>query len=386
MPWKTPIVSDLRLALVHSVRTLHRPVAVVAREFGVSRKTAFKWLRVFDRVGGGGDAGPLTDRSRRPATSPTRTEALIERAVLQARDQFNWGPRKIHAYLQQRSPELRERLPSARTVAAVLQRNGRVRAAAAPTPEFQRFERDAPNRLWQIDHKGPVEVDRKRVCPFTVLDDHSRWCLAFEPVPDKTMNVAWDVLWRVMGEVGMPEEVLADRAFGGLGTSRPVGISAFDAKLIRLGIRPLHGRPYHPQTQGKVEALHGSSVRELIDFNARRDSLEHFTQDCARWREIYNTLRPHESLGDRPPASRYRPSPRQRPATLPAVSYEPHAVLRIVCKEGLIRFRRARILLGRGLTGQLVRLEETEHELNVYYAWKRVRQLRLDEIAQDHVL
>ena len=385
MPWKTPIVSDLRFALVHAVRTLKRPVTRAAEEFGVSRKTAYKWLAVFDQQPQTRSAMMLSDRSRRPRSSPTRTNDDVEAAVLNVRDQYNWGPRKIHAYLRDCEPTL-DGLPSARTVAAILRRHHRVRTPAPPHPEPQRFERDEPNRLWQIDHKGPVEVDRQRVCPFTIIDDHSRWCLAFEPVADKTTGRAWDVLWRVMGEVGMPEEVLSDRAFGGLGTSRPVGISSFDAKLIRLGIRPLHGRPYHPQTQGKVEALHGSSVRELIRFNARRDNLDSFTEDCARWRDVYNTIRPHEALGDKPPASRYRPSPRPRPKALPEVTYASGEETRRVCKEGLIRFHRARILVGRGLTGQLVRLEETDQELLVHYADHKVRQLKLDELKTSHVL
>ncbi|MGG7377715.1 hypothetical protein ACQ7B2_02755, partial [Escherichia coli] len=78
--------------------------------------------------------------------------------------------------------------PPARTVAAILRRHGRVAAAVpeAEAPPLQRFERDAPNDLWQLDFKGPIEVGRRRVAPLSVLDDHSRYCLALRPCADMT--------------------------------------------------------------------------------------------------------------------------------------------------------------------------------------------------------
>src|SRR5213076_3070449 len=98
MPWKVDAVSDLRLVLCHAVRSLRRPVAAVAREFGVSRKTAHKWLNVYDdvcRADAAPPAAALADRSRRPARSPARTGDDVERQALAVRDRCNWGPRKI---------------------------------------------------------------------------------------------------------------------------------------------------------------------------------------------------------------------------------------------------------------------------------------------------
>src|SRR5205085_7174456 len=158
-------------------------------------------------------------------------------------------------------------LPSARTCAAILARHGRVAGpAAAAEPPVQRFERDAPNQLWQVDHKGPVEVERRAVAPLTVIDDHSRYCLAFRPLDDKTMATAFAVLWDVFGDAGLPEAILSDNAFNTTGVAAP-GLSWFDSRLLRLGIRPAHGRPYHPQTQGKCERLNGTGAREFIYFN-----------------------------------------------------------------------------------------------------------------------
>jgi transposase InsO family protein len=389
MPWKVePPVSELRLALVHSVRTLGRPVAATAREFGVSRKTAYKWLAAHDADP---VAPALADRSRRPARSPGRTADAVEAQVLAVRDRRNWGPRKIHAYLRASGLVPPDDLPTARTVARVLRRHGRV-GTPAPTPELQRFERTAPNDLWQLDHQGRVEVERRKLHPLTVIDDHSRYLLAYEPLPDKTMARVWDVLWGVFERAGMPRQVLCDNAFGTMGPERPVGLSWFDARLVRCGVAPAHGRPYHPQTQGKVERLHGTAARELLFFDARRDRAEHFAADCARWRADYNALRPHEALGDAVPLSRWRPATaeRPRPPRLPEPEsyYPPGAELRRACAEGLVRVDGARVLVGRGVAGQTLRLErrEQDDEVAVYYCWKRVRCLSREQLTKDNVL
>lgn len=389
MPWKVPAVSDVRFALCHAVRSLHAPVARVAREFGVSRKTAHKWLAAFDAAGPEPAAAALADRSRRPRRSPGRTPDPVERDVLAVRDRYNWGPRKIRAFLLQQA----ERdglppppgLPSVRTVGAILARHGRVAPAEPDPAPVQRFERAAPNELWQLDHKGPLEVERRSVTPLTVVDDHSRYCLAFRTLTDKTTASAFAALWDVFADAGLPDAVLSDNAFNTTGPEAP-GLSWFDSRLIRLGIRPCHGRPYHPQTQGKCERLHGTAVRELIDFNARRDRLAHYDADAERWRGVYNTLRPHEALGDRPPVTRWRPSPRRRPDALPEPRYDPGQPVRKIGSCGEVSFNGYRILVGRGLAGDHVRVEEHDREVRIYYCWKQVRAVSSDRLVRGTML
>jgi transposase InsO family protein len=389
MPWKVDPVPEQRTALVHAVRTAGLSVAEAARRYGVSRKTAHKWLGVYDEAGDGGPVDPaaLADRSRRPGHSPARTGDDVERRALAVRDEYHWGPRKIRAFLLQeaeRAGAPAPQLPGVRTFAAILKRHARVEPAPALGP-VQRFERERPNQLWQVDHKGAVEVERRKVTPFTVIDDHSRYCLAFRPCDDKTMAGAFGVLWDVFADAGLPEAVLSDNAFNAPGVAAP-GLSWFDSRLIRLGIRPAHGRPYHPQTQGKCERLHGSAVREFIFFNARRDVRAHFDQDAERWRAVYNTLRPHEALGDRPPVERWRPSKRRRPPTLPEPAYEPGQATRKIDSCGEISFRGYRVLVGRGVAGDHVRVAEHDAELRVYYCWKLVRSLSNEQLIRDRLL
>jgi len=178
MPWKVQPVSELRLSLCHAVRILATPVAKAARNAGVSRKTAHKWLKLFDanQQADSRQAAfvALADRPRRPRASPGKTTPDIEQSVLAVRDQRNWGPRKIHAFLlqdAQRNGHAPPALPSIRTVASILARNGRLVPPPTQPAEPQRFERDVPNALWQVDFKGPIEVARHKLMPFSTIDD-----------------------------------------------------------------------------------------------------------------------------------------------------------------------------------------------------------------------
>jgi transposase InsO family protein len=377
MPWKEVLVSELRVAFVKLVDSLHYSVAHACREFGISRKTGYKWLRRARQQ----PTQPLTDQSRRPLTSPGRTAAELEQQILAIRDTYGWGGRKIRAVLRQRGVAV----PSRQTVQRVLSRAGRVSPPQAPPPAPLSFERAAANELWQLDFKGPIEVEHRRVFPFALVDDHSRYLLALRACLDCTMAGAWDVLWQAFADAGLPEGILADNAFGTRGQDA-LGLSWFDARLVRLGIHPHHGRPYHPQTQGKVERFNGTLQRELWP-RIRRDALSHFQADLDHWRTaVYNVLRPHEALGDLPPVKRWRPSPRPRPAQLPEVVYDSAAVLRKVMNRGDISYRGYRILVGAGLEGEQVRLEERDHELAVFYAWKQVRCLPTATLSKQGIL
>lgn len=179
MPWKVPNVSEIRFAACHAVRSLHRPVAAVARQFHISRKTLHKWLCIFDAQPQPASSH-LSDRSRRPRCSPRQTPPDAEQAVLAVRDTFNWGPRKIHGFIAQQQILPPEQRPALRTIAHILRRHGRITPPTS-TPQPQRFERSAPNQLWQVDHKGPLEIQRQKVMPLSVLDDDSRYCRPFTP-------------------------------------------------------------------------------------------------------------------------------------------------------------------------------------------------------------
>jgi transposase InsO family protein len=154
-------------------------VSELCRRYGISRKTGNKWLCRFREEGEDG----LRDRSRRPKTSPARVEPDVERDVLELRAAHPaWGGRKLRARLQAKG---RERVPAASTITAILDRNGQLAEPAREQRDWQRFEHEAPNRLWQMDFKGHFAMERGRCNPLTVLDDHSRFSLCLQALPDQ---------------------------------------------------------------------------------------------------------------------------------------------------------------------------------------------------------
>ena len=271
-----------------------------------------------------------------------------------------------------------------RTVANILKRHGCLRQQA-PQPAVQRFERPFPNDLWQADFKGYLEIQGQRVYPFTLLDDHSRFLFAAHPCLDQTMASAWKALWQACGEFGLPNELLCDHGFGDH-NPRVRTLSWFEVRLLRIGIRPCHGRPYHPQTQGKLERLHGTLEREAYK-HTRKDSLEHFQADLQRWRTtIYNPLRPHEAVGDQAPLTRWQPSSRPRPATLPDAAYPSGALLRKTSGGGDISWRGYRFLVGAGLAGDWVRVQETDSEVLLDYNGYTFRRVSLSSLVKGPTL
>lgn len=374
MPWRVLPVSEQRSAFVHLVLSDGVSMARACRRFAISRKTGYKWLARWRAQGG------LEDLPRRPLHSPRRTSAELEEAILQVRDRYGWGARKIFAFLTEHGLAM----PSIRTVGNILSRRGRIGPAPALKPPMQPFERGAPNELWQLDFKGPLELCRRPYMPFSILDDHSRYCLALRLCRDVKTTTAWDILWETFAQAGLPREILCDGGFRARGPAGP-GLCWFEGMLIRVGVRPVHGRPYHPQTQGKVERFHGSIEREFLP-RACSESPESFAEGLESWRQLYNFIRPHQAIGDVPPVRRWSPSPRRRPERLPEAHYPDGSTLRKVSTVGDVRYKGWRILVGRGVSGQMVRIEQTDSEVHVYYCWKLVRRLAIASMERYRML
>ncbi|MGH7429172.1 MAG: helix-turn-helix domain-containing protein, partial [Candidatus Methylomirabilaceae bacterium] len=181
MSWQEVSTVSLRQEFVMLATAEGANVRALCRRYTISPKTGYKWLARYRRQGRAG----LTDRARRPHRSPTRTPAALERAVLAVRAAHPvWGGRKIRAVLLARG---HQRLPSPSTVTAILRRHGQLAPAeGARHTAWQRFEHDAPNRLWQMDFKGHFALLHGRCHPLTVLDDHSRFAVGLQACGDET--------------------------------------------------------------------------------------------------------------------------------------------------------------------------------------------------------
>ena len=354
MPWHEVSAMSLRLEFVTLAAADGANVRQLCRRFGISPKTGYKWLA---RYRAGGAAG-LADRSRRPAATPGATPAAVERAVLDLRDRHPaWGGRKLRRRLLDAGPLAPAAVPAASTVTAILRRHDRLGPRAGQPRDWQRFEHPAPNRLWQMDFKGHFPTAAGRCHPLTILDDHSRYALAVVACADERGATVRGHLEAVLGRYGLPDRILCDNGPPwGNATADPH--TELTAWLLRLGVAVSHGRPRHPQNQGKDERFHRTLAAEVLQG-------AHFADvaACQRrfdaWREVYNHQRPHEALGLAVPATRYRPSGRSLPAELPPLVYLPTDVVRVVSRNGDISFRGRVWRVSRALRGQRVGVRAT---------------------------
>ena len=308
-----------RLLLVRRVRQEGRPAAHVARELGISRQCAYRWVRRFDAEGLAG----LADRSSRPHQMPRRTPAAAEAAVVAARRQLRQGP----AFLAGATG-----VP-ARTISRILARHGEPPLAACDPLTGQviraskatavRYERARPGELIHLDVKKLGKIPqgggwRARGRPgskthaaraarigydyiHAAVDDCSRLAYA-EILPDEKGGTAAGFLARAAAHfaaAGIPaiERVITDNAFAYRHSA------AFRAAVTTLGARQKFIRPHCPWQNGKVERFN----RTLATEWAYRQVFTSNTERAAAlppWLEFYNTTRRHTALGGLPPASR----------------------------------------------------------------------------------
>ena len=303
---------------------------------------------------------------------------LVNQVVALRREQPTWGGRKLRRRLQDLH---HPGVPAASTCTAILRR-AHLLAADGPKPTaWQRFERAQPNELWQMDFKGHFPTQAGPRChPLTVLDDHSRFNVVLAACPDQTGTTVRASLTAAFGCYGLPEALLCDNG-APWGCAEPVcPYTTLTVWLLRLGVRVRHGRPYHPQTQGKEERFHRTLGSDLLDLHSWSD-LAHCAREFPRFRDTYNCARPHDSLDGATPVSRYRPSPRSLPAVLPVIEYPALDTVKRVRPEGIIIFGGHSWYVGRAFGGLAVGLRpsaQTDRQWDVFFAHHRLGLLDLN--------
>lgn len=363
MPFQEVSKMHLRKQMVQRIMGGELTIAAASREYGIARNTVKLWITRFEE----GSLSELKELSRRPAKSPMKTADELEEKLLELKARWpTWGAKKLMAKLW---PE--EEPFSLRTANRILKRHNWVQARGE-TPPVQRFQKEAPNEMWQMDFKGLGHFSL--YSPLTILDDASRFCLAFEPLESHRASGILDALWIAFGEYGLPDSILMDNepCFAEI---RRCGPSWLESRLWLLGIRTLHGKPYHPQTQGKVERFHQTIQKEL----GKRLHQKSIPLARAVYGQVvhdYNYERPHESLDMKVPAQLYRPSAKKRPAVMPIHEIPAGSLSRRVEERGLISYKAQEYRVGRGLAGQTVELREDDDGMAAFFAGKRLGLLR----------
>ena len=320
MPWNEVSIMDQRREFVQLAMQEGANVRELCRRFGVHPDIGYKWLGRWTSGEG------LEDRSRRPHSSPGRTEASIEERILAVRDAHPaWGARKIVRCLERDGVSC----PAHSTVHAILQRHGRITEPLGGAAAHLRFEMPEPNQLWQMDFKGHMPLAGGGRChPLTVVDDHSRYNLCLAACADEQRSTVQNRLEPTFRRYGLPEAFFVDNG-NPWGDSSGHHWTRFGVWLLKLGVAVLHSRPYHPQSRGKNERFHRTLKAEVFAMQNFRDLAE-VQRAFDVWRDIYNLERPHEALGQEVPVSRFQPSSRAMPDRLPEVEYDQHEIVRTV--------------------------------------------------------
>jgi len=357
MPWDARSTMSLRAEFVALASQDGANIRALCRHYGITPATAYKWLRRFQTEGPVG----IVNRSTRPHFSPRRTAEESQALILSLALQYPyWGARKLKAYLEQRGHSM----PAASTVHAILLRQGH-RPAPAASLAVGRFEHDAPNQLWQMDFKGHFPLAQGRSHPLTLLDDHSRFSLCLQHCDNERRETVQQALAGVFERYGLPERMTMDN--GAPWGDRTGTWTGLELWLMRQGIKVGHSRPYHPQTQGKLERFHRSLKAELLQgktFTNGSDIQHHFS----RWRDVYNLERPHEALKMAVPASRYQPSPRCYIAHPAAAEYDDGVAVRKVDSSGWMSFCGEKLKVGKGFIRERLGIKESGAD-GVYEVW-----------------
>ena len=365
-------MSDWRLDVLLQAERGELTVTEICAQHEISRDTFYRWKR---RLEAAGIAG-LVERKRTPIHQPRRIPADLEELICRLRRAHpKWGARTIRSRL------LRKNIPapSVSTVHRVLRRNFLVvpQEHKRPRSAMRRFERDEPNDLWQMDATNIKLNNGKEVQVLSIIDDHARFLLAAVCCPRRvTSSDAWQAFTTAASTYGLPRQLLSDNdvAFTGRFRGQETG---FERKLRATGVSFIHGRPFHPQTQGKIERLHQTLKNFLAEAGAPDDisSLEALIE---RFIADYNNHRPHQSLDDATPAERYRPSEMLFEGWEQDPVYPSDAVVRKVSRSGTIFIHYLQIHVGSEWAARKVRVVENGPRLDIYYGEKLIRSLLPD--------
>jgi len=355
MGWMETCAVDERMRFVIAVEQGTSAMAAVCREFGVSRRTGYKWLERYRESGIVG----LEDRSRAPLHRPQAMSAEIaEKCLAVRRAHPTWGPVKVKEWLERRRPSIE--WPAVSTIGSLFDREGltvRRRLRRRRPPSSAPFAAcGAANDVWCMDFKGWFLTGDGTHCePLTLSDAHSRYLLRCQVLARTDTDHVWPVLDAAFREFGLPLRLRSDNGspFASRGAG---GLSQLSVKVIKAGVLPERIAPGKPQQNGRLERLHLTLSQDTASPPAR--SLRAQLERLQTFRRIYNEERPHAALGNNVPADHYTASPRPFDGVLREPSYGPDHTVRRVRHNGEIRWQGNTIYITAALVGEPIGLLE----------------------------
>src|SRR5712692_9223500 len=307
MPWQEVCLMDEKMRCIGALLAQEENMTELCERFGVSRKSGYTLRRRYLAEGAAG----VVERSRAPHVIPWAISAAQAEAIIGVRQAHpSWGPRKLRANLQRRAPA--QGWPAPSTIGELLRREGlsqprKRRRSASPSPSPLRTAVTA-NDLWGIDFKGWFRTgDGARCDPLTITDAFSRYLLCAQLMARPDYANCRSAMERAFREYGLPRAIRSDNGapFASVGVG---GLSRLSVWWIKLGIMPERIEPGQPLQNGRHERMHRTLKAECANPPAATAAAQQRRFD--QFRAELNQQRPHEALGQPPPAQHYAPSAR----------------------------------------------------------------------------
>jgi transposase InsO family protein len=369
MPWLETPVREQRMQFLVEATAPGANLSALCRRYAISRKTGYRWLARYEAAG---SLLGVAERSRRPVHSPQRTAAAPTARIVALRRQYGWAGRKLQVLLAAEGLAC-----STATIDRIIRREGLIDPGASHRPALTRFERAAPNDLWQMDFKGQYPLPGGQWCfPLSVLDDHSRYAVGLFALTSTEGGPVATALRGCFERYGLPLAMLVDHGTPWWSAANGHGLTRFAVGLIAQGIDLIYSGVRHPQTQGKVERFHRTLGERLRQWGVP-PHLADFPPALDRFRREYNEVRPHEATQLRPPATRYRPSPRAYAAQPAPWVYPLGLEVHRVDQTGSIRVEGRRYFVCQALATHEVGCQRFDHRVLVRYRHLYIREIHL---------
>jgi len=349
---------EKRLEMLEAPERYGITVDETCRLYQVSRETFYYWRRRFEAEGAAG----LENRSTAPHRSPGRIPEELENQIVDFRKKNRrWGPRRISDELERAGIVG----PARSTIGRVLKRNHLIGKATSPKPVPPvRFVREQANELWQIDAKEWKLEEGTKVHIVSCLDDCSRVCGGIEAFFDLSGGAGIAVFDSAADSNGLPESVLTDRGANFTGRTTQT-VSDFERHLWALDVYTINGRPYHPQTQGKVERFHRTLGEWLVDHGPF-PTLKTLNTSLTGFAHHYNHQRPHQSLDGKTPAEVWDTVEKAKPDPDLAEQRCRRTTIRPTGSTGNITYAKWVIGLGRAWANTKVRVIDTGSLIQIW--------------------